>query len=198
MMGTALLFYIVTWAPVFVLSFAGRYAEVALVTAAARLAGFITLVPNIQVSYLAPRFAALYRANDTRALSRAARGASRLALLIVAVPALALVVFPGAVLRLVYGPDLADAALALALLSGAALVSVAAGQVNQLMLLGDLEHSALVLNAAVAAAWATVGVALAFAVGLAAVAGLAAVLTAAYSSTGAILLSRVRGIRSFV
>jgi O-antigen/teichoic acid export membrane protein len=197
MMAVAVLVFVVAWAPVFVLSIAGRLADIALFTVAARLANLITLVPNVQVSALAPRFAALYRTGDLGGVSRLARASARWATAIVLVPAGLVVVFAEPVIRLAYGDGLRAAAPALAILAVAALVTVALGQVSQLMLLGGLEGRAFWLTSAVVAVWATAGVALAYGAGVTGIAILAAITTVAYFATSALLLAR-RGIRSTV
>jgi len=197
MMGASLLFYLVAWAPVFALTIVGRFAEVALLTVAARLANFVTLVPSIQVSYLAPQFSQHYHSGHVADLNRLARASSRRAILVVAVPAVVLVVGASQLLRLLYGAEFEAAAPLLSVLVVGALVVVGLGQVNQLMLICDLERWALLLTVAFVAVWATAGLWLAQVHGAGAVVILAALGSVVYSVAGSVLLLRKRDVRSF-
>ena len=196
-MGASLLFYLVAWAPVFALTIVGRFAEVALVTVAARLANFVTLVPSIQVSYLAPQFSQHYHSGHVADLNRLARASSRRAILVVAVPAVVLVVGASQLLRVLYGAEFEPAAPLLSVLVVGALVVVGLGQVNQLMLICDLERWALLLTVAFVAVWATAGLWLAQVHGAGAVVMLAALGSVVYSVAGSVLLLRKRDVRSF-
>lgn len=198
MMGTALIFYVIVWVPVFVLSAAGDFEAVSQYSAAARLVGFVTLIPAVQVSYLAPLFARLYREGDRGGLSVSAGTSALLALAISLVPGLVLILAGGFALELAYGPDYAGAHAALAVLAGAALVATAAGQVNQLMLLCDLEWAAFALNAALLCILAAVGWLVAREFGLLGVAILSGATTVAYSVASVVLLRVRAGISSVV
>ncbi|GAB3800084.1 hypothetical protein GCM10028798_14060 [Humibacter antri] len=198
MMGTSLLFYVLTWAPQYVLSATSGTSSVALYTVAARLAAFISLWPSIQVSYLAPAFARLYHHAEIESLSdlcnRAARQASAVSLL----PVLVLTIGADPVLTILYGARYASAALPLILLAAAGFLVIPFGQVNQLMLLCGLEGRALSLNGVVLLAWATLGVLIGYGLGLTGVCAFALISSVAYSALSALLLRKVRGIRSFV
>ena len=197
MMGTSLIFYVLTWVPVFLLSAAGAFEAVSLYTASARLVGFITLIPAIQVSYLAPRFAQLYQARELPILNRLAGRSALVALGLSAVPSTLLVVAPGFVLEVTYGVDFRAAAPAVVLLSLGALTAAAAGQVNQLMLLCDSERFALAINGALLVIWLAGGWLLASNHGLVGVAGLALGTTLVYNVAAVVRLHSTRGIRSF-
>jgi O-antigen/teichoic acid export membrane protein len=190
MMVTSLLFYLLTWAPVLALGLLGSRADAAYFNAAARLAAIVTLLPSIQVTYLAPRFAEHYRRGETGLLNALAQTTTRRATALGAVLGAVLVAFPAQALG-IYGGEYAPATSSLVALTVAAVVVVALGPVNALMLIAGLEHWASVLNVATLAgamlALVIVGpLAGAFGASL-----VMAVVTIAYSVTACVLL-RVR------
>ena len=197
MMGTSLIFYVLTWVPVFILSAAGAFEEVSLYTTAARLVGFISLIPAIQVSYLAPRFAQLYQAREISRLNVLAGRNALIAVVLSVPPAAVLIFLPRMVLRTAYGDQFVPAAPALVLLCIGALCAAAAGQVNQLMLLCDLEHFALAINGILLAVWVTGGWYLATTFGLLGVAALGVSTSVSYSLAAVIHLNLRKTIRSF-
>ena len=197
MMGASLLYYTVAWAPILTLTFVGREADVAWVTVATRLANFVTLVPAIQVSYLAPLFSQAYHTGRLADLNGIARQSSLRALAVVAVPAVVLAVGSPVALRVLYGAGFTGAAPLLSILVVGALVVVGIGQVNTLMLICDLERWALLLSLAVVVAWATVGIWLAKADGAWAVVIFSALGALVYSLAAAVLLARERGVHSY-
>jgi O-antigen/teichoic acid export membrane protein len=197
MMGTSLVFYSVAWAPVLVLTLVGRPDAVAWVSVASRLANFVTLVPAIQVSYLAPRFSELYHAQRLVDLNHLTRRSTRQALALVALPTFVLIVAAAPIISLLYGPGFDPAANLLRVFAVGALVVVVLGQVNLLMLLCDLEHQALLLSVAIAAVWLTLGLWLASISGATATVILAAILGIVYSVFAAIVLQTRRGVRSY-
>ncbi len=190
MMGTSLLFYGLTWAPVFVLTMANLPDQVSQFTAANRLAGFIALVPTIQVSYLAPRFAVYLGAGRLKELNELCQRSALHALAATIIPGLVLIVGGSFVLGIVYGPEFHSAAFGLALLSALGLGTVWAGQINQLLLLGGLEKTALVANSALALVWASLGVTLAKLNGFNAVCTLALLVGIAYIGMSILVLRR--------
>ena len=198
MMGTSLIFYVVTWVPIFVLTAVGDLEAVSFYTVAARLAGFVGLIPAIQVSYLAPTFARLYQASDIAGLNQLAAHSSRTALAVAALPAAALIIAPGLVLRLLYGAPYESAAAALVWLTMGVLVTVAAGQVNQLMLLCDLEQFALWLNTGLLAFWAVAGLYAAHNWGLTGVIGVSVIVTVVYQVAAVVRLRVRASILSYV
>ncbi len=198
MMGTSLLFYVLTWAPLFVLAITRGPGDVAFFTVAARLAAFITLVPAIQVSYLAPAFARLYHHAQLAALNALCSRSAWQAGLAAAAPSLVFVAMPRSVLGLLYGAGFSNAAIPLILLTTGALLSAFVGQVNQLMLLCELEGFALLLNGVWLIAWITLGLWLSSGGGVVAASAFALGSGALYAVLAAASLARNRGIYSFV
>lgn len=196
MMGTSLIFYVVTWMPVFALSSVGALEEVSLYTAAARLIGFISLIPAVQVTYLGPLFARLYERREIAGLNRSAGQSAFLALALAAVPSLTLIFAPQLVLHVAYGPKFDAAAPTVSLLAVAALLVVALGQVSQLMLLCDLEKFALGTSMFILFAWFAVGAWSASSHGVFGVAVVSASLSLLYAASAAIGLYLSRGVRS--
>ncbi len=190
MMGTALLFYGLTWVPVFVLTVANAPDDVSLFTAANRLAGFIVLVPTIQVSSLGPRFAVLLRNGRLDELNELCRRSALLALATTVAPGLLFVVAGGTVMGFVFGPDFSTAGFGLAALSVLGLLTVWAGQINQLMLLSGREKIALVSSGTLVLMWALLGLPLATWGGLNAVCVLTLVAGVAYLVVSILVLRR--------
>ena len=197
MMGTSLIFYLVTWIPIYLLSAVGELEAVSYYTAAARLAGFIGLIPAIQVSYLAPTFARLHQKSDLAGLNRLAGRSALIALGLAAVPAAVLAVWAGPILGLLYGSPYEEGGFVLSLLTVGVVVSVAAGQVNQLMLLCDLEQFALWLNIVLLVLWAIVGFGAATQSGLPGIVVVSLALTVAYQLAAVLKLRSAASILSF-
>jgi len=197
MMGTSLIFYAVTWVPIFALTAVGNLEAVSFYTVAARLAGFVGLIPAIQVSYLAPTFARLYQERDVAALNRLAARSAVTALAVAALPAAALIVAPGLILHVLYGDPYESAAPALIWLTVGVLITVVAGQVNQLMLLCDLEHFALWLNVGLLAFWALAGLYAAEMLGLLGVVAVSVTVTAIYQIAAVAKLRSKASILSY-
>ncbi len=197
MMGTSLLFYLLTWAPIYVLGFAASVEDVADYTVAARLAAFVQLGATIQTSYLAPEFAGLARRGLLPELNAVCRRSTNRVSVLAAFIALPLVIAPAPLLELFYGGGYAAAAPALAVLAAAAVAVTACGQVNQLMLLCDLEHAALALNVAALASWAVLGIPCGALWGLMGVAVFAGLVSVAYAVSAAVTLVRQRRIHAY-
>lgn len=196
MMAMSLLVFGIVWAPVFALTFFGTLTAVSQYTIAFRLAGFLQLVPVMQVSYLAPSFARLYQASDLVSLSALGRSSSRNGAMLVLFPALVLLILAEPLLQLLYGAEYVPAAAALRVLTVMFVLQVAFGQVSQLMLLCDLERAATVLSGTVLVLWFACG-SFAAALGAMPIALVSAILTLGNAGVGAYLLHR-RGIRSFL
>jgi O-antigen/teichoic acid export membrane protein len=197
MMGTSLIFYVVTWVPIYLLTAVGDLEAVSFYTVAARLAGFVGLIPAIQVSYLAPTFARLYQSGEIASLNALATRSASLALAVAALPAAALIVAPGFILHLLYGAPYEDASVALILLTVGVIITVVAGQVNQLMLLCDLERFALWLNIALLAIWLIAGYYAADTWGLLGVVGVSVLVTLVYQGSALVRLRQKASIRSY-
>lgn len=146
MMGTSLLFYLLTWAPVLTLGLFSSHAEAAYFNSAARLAAVVALLPAIQVTYLAPRFAALHHHGDTHSLNLLAQRSTRRAAACAGLLGSLLAVFPAQALR-VFGEQYIAAAGSLRLLALSSVVVVALGPVNALMLIAGLERRASLFSA---------------------------------------------------
>jgi O-antigen/teichoic acid export membrane protein len=86
MMATMALYYALPWAPLIVIGARASPEEAAYYAVALRMAGFMGVVPNIQVTYLAPIMAGLAHRGDVSGLSEQAGRAARWA----ALPALLL------------------------------------------------------------------------------------------------------------
>jgi O-antigen/teichoic acid export membrane protein len=196
MMATALLVFVVAWAPVFILSSLGMFAAVTLYTAASRLANLITLVPNVQVSLLAPRFASLYLDGRTLELNGLARRSARTATAIAAIPAVVVIAVPGWLLAVAYGDKLVDATPALVVLGAGAFLTVALGQVSSLLLLCDLEGRGFLLTLALLVAIIVLGAVLVPIAELLGIASVVAIGSVLYAVAGSLLLWRRRGVRS--
>ncbi len=145
MMGTSLMFYLLTWSPVLILGAVAPSAEVAYFNVAARLAAFITLIPSIQAAYLTPRFALLHYRGDLEDLNQLVQMSTRRAVLVGGGLAAPILLFPTQAL-LLFGSDYAPAEGALRVLTLAAVIVVSLGPVNGLLLTCGFEHFASLLN----------------------------------------------------
>lgn len=197
MMGTSLLFYILTWSPLYALSIMSTLANVSYFTVAARLANVVSLVPTLQVAYLAPAFARLFHQGKLVELNALCGQAVRQAVAFLAIPVLVLAIGAAPIVTLLYGADFAPAAGPLAVLTLGALLVVLVGQVNQLMLLCNLESHALVLNIVLVVLWATAGLWIAAQFGAFGASVFSVAVSAFYALAAAALLKVRRGIRSY-
>jgi O-antigen/teichoic acid export membrane protein len=144
MMSTMVLYYALPWAPLIVVGARATPAEAAYYAVALRVAGFMAVVPNIQVTYLAPIMAGLSHRGDVAGLSvqagRAARWAALPALLLL-VP---LVFGSEDVLRLFGGTFTSQTPLVPASLG--VFLPLLLGPVNVIMLYCGHERMASALN----------------------------------------------------
>lgn len=196
MMGTSLLFYLLTWSPLYALSIASSLANVSYYTSAARFANLVALVPSIQVAYLSPAFARHFQRNEIRELNALAQHAVRQAVILLLVPVAVLTLASPLIVRVLYGADFAPAALPLTILAVGVFLVALVGQVNQLMLLCDLESHALFQSAILVFLWSTVGVWVAHRFGAVGVSWFGAAASILYALSAAWLLQAKRGIRS--
>lgn len=197
MSGTSVVYFTLTWAPIFALTLADNLTGVAHYTVAMRLANLLLLVSSLQISYLAPSFARLYASGDLAQINALTRRATRIVLFALIVPVSGLVTMAPWVLRTLYGEEYVPAAGILAVLSMGTLVVSLLGHVNQLMLLCDLEHIAFIMGIIALAVWILSGLLVA-SVNVIAVAFLGAGVTVFYAFVGATTLFKRRGIRSFI
>jgi O-antigen/teichoic acid export membrane protein len=198
MMGSALLIYAITWAPVLVLGVVASEKEVAFFTVAQRVAVIVTFISTVQVSYMAPRIASFYTHGEIFELNRYLREGVRLATAVVVAPAIAFIVFPQLTMELLFGAAFAPGADVLMLLVVGSLLTVAGGQIPSLMILCDMERALFVLNAAAAVAWLTLGVWLSSVEGALGAAIATLGITIITTATGAILLQRRKRIVSYL
>lgn len=185
MMGTSVLYYLLVWAPLLILGFASSTTEVALYNAAARISALLTLIPNIQASYLAPRYAVLHLAGDHRAISRLSGIASQRGLIAAALCGIPILFFSDEVLTL-FGDQFSSASPSLRILTVAALLVAMIGPVNPLLINCGQEKFALALSLTLVVFWVVVGppaAEIGAAVGVALVALIANVGYSAASST---------------
>jgi O-antigen/teichoic acid export membrane protein len=144
MMSTAVLYYSLPWAPLIVLGARATPAEAAYYSVALRVAGFMAVVPNIQVTYLAPIMAGLSHRGDIDGLSVQAGRAARWAALPALVLLLPLVFASEDVLRLFGGTFTSHTPLVPASLG--VFLPLLLGPVNVIMLYCGHERMASALN----------------------------------------------------
>lgn len=196
MMGTSLLFYVLTWAPIYALSITGSIVGVSYYTAAVRLANLMTIVPSLQVSYLAPAFARLFHLDRIDELNKLCARSVRQVAAVLLLPTLVLGLGSAPIVGLLYGADFSPAALPLSILAfGTYLVSLF-GQFNQLMLLCNLEAQALVLNMVLVFAWATAGLWVASTLGIVGAAAFGIGVNLVYAVVASWMLKSRRNIGS--
>lgn len=157
MMGSSLLFYLLTWSPLFALSIESSLANVSYYTAAARFANLVALVPSIQVAYLSPAFARYFHRNEIPELNALAQRSVRQAAVLLLLPVAVLAGASSFIVHVLYGATFAPAAAPLSILAVSVFVIALLGQVNPLMLLCDLESHALIQSLILVALWATAG-----------------------------------------
>lgn len=197
MMGTSLLFYILTWSPLYALSIMSTLANVAYFTVAARVANVVSLVPTLQVAYLAPAFARLFHQGKLKELNALCGRAVRQAAAFLIVPVLVLTIGAVPIVTLLYGTQFRPAAWPLAILTLGGLLVVLIGQVNQLMLLCNLESHALVLNIILITLWVTAGLWASLQFGAIGASVFSVTVSILYAGAAARLLRTRRGIRSY-
>ena len=164
--GSSLLIFLVNWFPVLLLSAVGTLSEVSYFTVALRMVGFITLIPAIQTSYLAPQIGRLYQKGQLTELNEMSARAAILALAFSSMPALALILAAEPIVTMFYGGEFSASAVPVAIMAASALSVIFMGPVNAQMFLCGLEKTSLMLNAGLTAAWATLGFFLASEFGL--------------------------------
>ncbi len=191
--GSATLFYALTWAPVIVLGLVSSADEVGYLAAATRIAAFVSLAAAIQVTYLAPRFAALHASGRIDDLNRLAGRSAAQAVGVGAVPAVVILLFPEWCLH-IFGSDFASAAEPLRILAVGAVVVCALGQPLIIMVTCGYEHTALALTAAAVAVAVALMLAVGGTFGATGVAIVTAVVTIAYGLAASLVLRARAGI----
>lgn len=193
----AAVFYLFTWAPVLALGWAGLASQAAVYSAAARLAGFVNLVPAMQNSYIAPEIARAYYRGDISKVSVICRGAARRAIGVAVPFVLIYTAFP-AIAEHVFGAAYAESRIPLVVLAAAFAITIALGPVNAVLMTCGGEHLASALNIVLLTATA---IALLLVVGqfgatgAALVAGCGSVLYAAIAATA---VKTSKGIRTTI
>jgi len=197
MMGSSLLFFLLTTGPLYALGIAGTVREVGLYNAAARSSIVISLIPSLQTTYLVPRVARALASGDLVGANAQLRRAVRLGTALGATLAILMLVFSGFIVG-IFGEDFdASRPTLLVLVIGQAVILLL-GNVNPLMAIGGLERVSLIFGA-VAFALAIPGMLLAASLGGAvAVALVFIAATLAYSLASALLLNSRLGLRCFV
>ena len=198
MMGASLLFFAIAWAPLYFLTAVNDLVGVSYFSVAMRLANFISLVPNLQISYLAPAFARKYQHNRIEELNALAGNSVKQAVLVLFIPVVIMIAGSGHIMIALFGRQYQEAGDMLVLLAIGAYFSVALGQVSQLMLLCDLESVALMLTFAAVSVWAIGGLPIATLYGSDAIAAISAGVNVAYSGMASWMLFRNKGIKSYL
>ncbi len=135
----ALMNMVINWTGYFVLGVWGTKAEVGVYGAAFRTAMLASIILNAVNVVAAPKFAALYKQGDNRALASTVRSSARL-ITFLAVPALLVcIVIPGKVMRM-FGPEFTAGASALTILAAAQFVNAATGPVSYLLMMSGNER----------------------------------------------------------
>ncbi|GAB4347694.1 MAG: oligosaccharide flippase family protein [Candidatus Abyssubacteria bacterium] len=174
---SALLNLVMMWASTLFLGMWGTAGDVGIFSVATRTAGLTSFILIAVNSVAAPKFAALYRQGDMKALASTARNSARLMTLLAAPALLLFLLFPSWVMR-IFGADFSDGAAALAILAIGQFVNVATGSVGYLLIMSG--HERLMRNILIVAAsmcilldllliplWGSLGAAIATAVSLA-------------------------------
>jgi O-antigen/teichoic acid export membrane protein len=197
MMGSSVLFFVLTSIPLFVLGIAATPRDVGLYNAATRVSTLIALIPALQTTYLIPRFARSLAGGDQASANRMLRRAARQATILTVLLAVGVMFFADTVLG-VFGGDFVEARTTLSVLLVGQVVIVALGNVNPIMAVVGLERSSI-LFVAIALAAGIIPMAYAAAVGGAAGSALVFVLlSVAYAVACDVRLQKELGIRCFV
>ena len=144
MMSTSVLYYALPWAPLIVIGARATPAEAAYYSIALRMAGFMAVVPSIQVTYLAPIMAGLAHRGDVTGLSVQAGKAARWAAIPALLLFLPLVLRPEDVLALFGGTFVSHTPLVPASLG--VFLPLLLGPVNVILLYCGHERMASALN----------------------------------------------------
>jgi O-antigen/teichoic acid export membrane protein len=146
---SALLNLVMMWAGTFFLGVWGTATDVGIFSIAMRTAGLTSFILIAINSVAAPKFAALYKQGDTKALASTARNSAKLMTLLAAPALLLFLLLPGWVMK-VFGAEFSGGAAALAILAIGQFVNVATGSVGYLLIMSG--HERLMRNAVFAAA----------------------------------------------
>ncbi|WP_411701473.1 lipopolysaccharide biosynthesis protein [Conyzicola sp.] len=197
MMGSSMLFFLLSTGPLYALGIAGSVREVGLYNAAARSSTVISLIPALQTTYLVPRVARALASGDLVNANSQLRRATRIGSALGITLALIMIAFSGPITQ-VFGDDFEGSRPTLLVLVIGQSLILLIGNVNPIMSIAGLERSSLVL-AFVTVVFAIPLMLIAAALGGAvAVAGVFIVATICYSLSSALLLSSRLGVRCFI
>lgn len=197
MMGSSVLFFVLTSSPLYVLGFSSSPRELGYFNAATRISTLIALIPSLQVTYLVPRVARCIAENDLRSANRLLRRAVRQATLASCTAATAMVILAVPVLS-IFGDDFAGALpILLVLVVGQAILSIL-GNVNPIMSIAGLEGTSVFF----ASSAILIGVlAMYFSAAISGATGVAAayvLVMILYAVASSVSLVRLRGIRCHI
>jgi len=129
----------ITYASIMILSVLGSKSDIGIFGVAFRMASLISFLLVAVNSIAAPKFAALYRLGDMKALGTTARGSAKL-LTVLAFPALILfLLFPSPVMGL-FGSQFRQGGVVLSILAVGQFVNVATGSVGYLLMMSGNER----------------------------------------------------------
>lgn len=196
-MFSNLLFFGVTWAPLFILSLAGNEESAALYYVAVRFANIVALLPSIQGSYLGPTFANFLRNNEISKLNILARTSSNRVSIFGLVLSFGISIFSLLLIPLLYGSHFKAAISATILLTFGTLIVNSFGQVTLLMLLSGLEAYSVWYLSGIAILWAILGGLTAHLNNVMIITSITVFTTILYSIISSITLIKIKGIKSY-
>jgi len=197
MMGSSVLFFLLSTGPLYALGIAGSVREVGLYNAAARSSTIISLIPALQTTYLMPRVARDLALGHIPSANAQLRRAVRIGSVLGACLSILMLTFSGPI-TLIFGEDFASSRpTLLVLLIGQTLILLI-GNINPVMSIAGLEGPSLFLALLTVAAAFPLMILGASLGGSVAVAGVFIVSSFVYSVASAILLYSRLGIRCFI
>jgi O-antigen/teichoic acid export membrane protein len=123
----------------FALGIWGTSADVGIFNVAFRTAQLTSFILIAMNSIVAPKFAALYRQGDMKALGSLARNSAKIMMVVAAPPMLLFLAFPDRIMEL-FGPKFAGNGMVLAVLAVGQFINVASGSVGYLLIMSGNER----------------------------------------------------------
>jgi O-antigen/teichoic acid export membrane protein len=197
MMGSSVLFFVLTSSPLFVLGIFATAREVGYYNAAARLSTLIALIPALQTTYLIPRLARHLTERDLARANAVLRRAVRQAALLSVAVAIVMLTFAGHIVA-IFGNDFSAATPTLIVLVIGQVVIITLGNVNPIMAIAGLERRSLLLVILVLALGVIPMLGAASVMGAVGVAMVYVLMSVAYALTCDVLLRNKVGIKCFV
>jgi O-antigen/teichoic acid export membrane protein len=197
MMGSSVLYFLLTTGPLYALGIAGTVREVGLYNAAARASIVISLIPSLQTTYLVPRVARALAGGDLAGANAQLRRAVRLGSALGVAIAVLMLTFSELIVS-IFGDDFDGARPTLLVLIVGQTLILLIGNVNPLMAVAGLERSSLVFAAIAVAVGIPLMLIAAYVGGAVAVAIVFITATIAYSLSSALLLNSRLGVRCFI